>query len=93
MPAERTLPIAAAHREFTVMVDGAAVPREHAINAVSVLAAVNHIASARVTYVDGAAGAGDFPLSNLELFKPGAAVEILAGSGDQPTLVFKGIEA
>jgi Rhs element Vgr protein len=90
MPAERTLPIRAEHREFTVKVDGTAVPREHALNAVSVLATANRIASARLTYVDGAAGAGDFPLSNLDLFKPGAAVEVLAG-GNQPTAVFKGI--
>jgi len=91
MPAERTLPISAEHREFTVKVGGEAVPREHALNAVSVLSAANRIASARLTYVDGAAGTGDFPLSNLDLFKPGAEVEVLAGSGAEPTLVFKGI--
>ena len=91
MPAERTLPISAEHREFTVKVDGEAVPREHALNAVSVLSAANRIASARLSYVDGAAGVGDFPLSNLDLFKPGAAIEVLAGSGAEPTLVFKGI--
>ena len=91
MPAERTLPIRAEHREFTVKVDGQAVPREHALNAVSVLASANHISSARLSYVDGAAGSGSFPLSDLDLFKPGAAVEILAGSGSDPTPVFKGI--
>ena len=91
MPAERTLPVSAEHREFTIKVDGEAVPREHALNAVSVLSAANRIASARLTYVDGAAGEGDFPLSNLDLFKPGAAIEVLAGSGSEPTLVFKGI--
>ena len=91
MPAERTLPIAAEHREFTVKVDGQAVPREHAMQAASVTAAVNRIASARLTFADGAAGVGDFPLSNQDLFKPGAAIEILAGAGADPTLVFKGI--
>ena len=91
MPAERTLPISAQHREFTIKVDGNAVPREHALNAVSVFAAANRIASAQLAYVDGAAGEGDFPLSNLDLFKPGAAVEVLAGSGSEPTLVFKGL--
>jgi len=91
MPAERTLPIAAEHREFTVKVDGEAVPREHALQALSVTAAANHIASARLTYVDGAAGQGDFPLSNKPLFAPGAAIEISAGAGATPALVFKGI--
>ena len=91
MPAERTLPIAAEHRELTVEVDGEAVPREHALQALSVTAAANRIASARLTYVDGAAGQGDFPLSNKPLFAPGAAVEISAGAGSNPALVFKGI--
>ena len=91
MPAERTLPIAAEHREFTVKVDGEAVPREHALQALSVTAAASRIATARLTYVDGAAGQGDFPLSNKPLFAPGAAVEISAGAGPSQALVFKGI--
>jgi len=91
MPAERTLPIAAEHREFTVKVDGEAVPREHALQALSVTAAANRIASARLTYADGAAGQGDFPLSNKSLFAPGAAVEISAGAGSNQAMVFKGI--
>lgn len=91
MPAERTLPIAAEHREFTIKVDGEAVPREHALQALSVTAAANRIASARLTYVDGAAGQGDFPLSNKPPFAPGAAIEISAGAGASPALVFKGI--
>ena len=90
MPAERTLPIAAEHREFSIKVNGEAVPREHALQALSVTAAANRIASARLTYVDGAAGQGDFPLSNQALFAPGAAVEISAGAGSNPALVFKG---
>ena len=47
MPAERTLPIAAEHREFSIKVNGEAVPREHALQALSVTAAANRIASAR----------------------------------------------
>ena len=91
MAAERTLPIDAEHREFSVKVGGQAVPREHALQALSVSAAANRIASARLTYVDGAAGQADFPLSNKPLFAPGAAVEISAGAGAKPALVFKGI--
>lgn len=91
MPAERTLPIAAEHREFTVKVNGQALPREHALQAASITSAVNRIASARLSFADGAAGAGDFALSSQDLFTPGAAVEILAGAGADPALVFKGI--
>lgn len=91
MPAERTLPIPATHREFTVRVGGNEVPREHGLQALSVTAAANRIASARLTYVDGAAGAGDFPLAGAGLFDPGAEVEIQAGSGNDVATVFKGI--
>lgn len=91
MPAERTLPVAAQHREFTVKVGGEAVPREQALQSVSVSAAANRIAAAQLSYVDGASGAGDFPLSNKSLFAPGAEIEILAGSGDSPQLLFRGV--
>jgi len=91
MPAERTLPIAAEHREFTVKVDGEPVPKAHALQSASITTVVNRIASARLTYVDGAAGQGDFPLSNQDLFKPGARISILAGAGGDPALVFSGI--
>lgn len=91
MPAQRTLPIAAEHREFTVKVGGQDVPRENALQSLSVVAAANRIASARLVYVDGAAGAGDFPLSNQSLFEPGAQVEIQAGAGSSPATLFKGL--
>ncbi|MET0519982.1 MAG: type VI secretion system tip protein VgrG [Burkholderiaceae bacterium] len=91
MPAERTLPIAAQHREFTVKLNGEAVPREQALQSASVSAAANRIAAAQLSYVDGAAGAGDFPLANKALFAPGAEIEILAGSGAAPQLLFKGV--
>jgi Rhs element Vgr protein len=91
MPAPRTLPIAAEHREFTVKVDGSAVPRQHQLQAVSVVATANRIASARLVYVDGEAAAGSFPLGDSPLFVPGAAVEVRAGTGRDSTLVFEGV--
>jgi Rhs element Vgr protein len=42
-------------------------------------------------YLDGAAAAGDFPLSNADTFIPGKAVEILAGTGDDPISLFQGM--
>lgn len=90
-PAERTLPIKAEHREFTVKINGEPVPREHALHSVSVVNLANRIATAQLAYVDGAAGASDFPLGKLDLVKPGGTVEILAGSGADPTPVFKGL--
>ncbi|OYY94808.1 MAG: type IV secretion protein Rhs [Hydrogenophilales bacterium 28-61-23] len=91
MPDTRTLPIAAEHREFSVKVAGAAVPREHQLLAVNISLVVNRIASARLVYLDGSAASGDFPLGNGDLFTPGKAIEILAGAGAQQDSLFKGI--
>ena len=91
MPDDRALPIAQAHREFTVKVDGQAVGREHQLLSASVVLEANRIASARLAYLDGAASSGDFPLSDSGLFAPGAKVEIRAGTGSSDDLLFKGI--
>ncbi|HVY04709.1 MAG TPA: type VI secretion system tip protein VgrG [Burkholderiales bacterium] len=89
--ATRTLPISAEHREFTVKVGGQAVGREQHLVGVYVTKEVNRISSARLHYLDGSAAASDFPLSNAATFVPGAEVEILAGAGDDPVSLFKGI--
>ncbi len=86
----RTLPIAPEHREFTIKVDGAAVPREHQLSSVTISTVANRIASARLSYLDGAAATGDFPLSNTDLFVPGKAIEIVAGGGNQSHSLFQG---
>ncbi|HET7833891.1 MAG TPA: type VI secretion system tip protein VgrG [Gallionella sp.] len=91
MPDTRTLPIAATHREFTVKAGGQPVPRTNQLLSVSISLVANRIASARLAYLDGSAASSDFPLSNSDLFKPGQTVDILAGSGDNPELLFKGI--
>lgn len=90
MPDERTLPISAEHREFTVKVDGKAVSREHQLLSVSVTKSVNRISSARLSYRDGSTSESDFPLSNAETFIPGKEIEILAGASDAASL-FKGV--
>lgn len=91
MPAERTLPVDAALREFTVKVGGQAVPRERQLLAASVVTSANRIAWARLVYADGSAAASTFDLVNSSLFVPGAAIEVLAGAGGSPALLFKGI--
>src|SRR5216110_289746 len=87
----RTLPIAAEHREFTVKVDGTAVERSHQLLAAYINKAVNKLSSARLVYLDGSASASDFPLSNAGTFVPGKELEILAGTGNNPVSLFKGI--
>lgn len=87
----RTLPIPAEHREFTIKVAGNNVSREHHLMSVSIVLEANRIASARLAYLDGAAASSNFPLSDSDLFKPGEAVEILAGTGNQVDSLFKGM--
>lgn len=89
--AERSLPITAEHREFTVTVDGEAVPRTHQLLSASIGLPAQHVAWARLAYLDGAAAAGDFPLSASPLFAPGAKVRISAGGGDESNLLFDGL--
>jgi Rhs element Vgr protein len=89
--AERALPIPATHREFTVKVDGAEVSRQQQLLSVTVVKTVNRISSARLAYLDGSAASSDFPLSNGALFVPGAEIEILAGAGNEPATLFKGL--
>ncbi|MDH4322540.1 MAG: type VI secretion system tip protein VgrG [Betaproteobacteria bacterium] len=91
MPEARTLPIPAAHREFTVKVAGRALGREHQLAGVYVTKAVNRISAARLVYLDGSASASDFQLCNAPTFVPGAEVEILAGANDDPVPLFKGL--
>ncbi len=91
MPTERTLPIRAEHRAFTVKVGGEVVPREHALVAVSVVAAANRIASVRLSYADGDASESRFALSDLGLFVPGAELEVSAGARGEERVVFKGL--
>jgi len=67
------------------------VPREQQLLAVSVAKTVNKLSSARLVYLDGAAAAGDFPLSNADLFVPGKTVEILAGPTNDPVSLFQGL--
>ena len=52
---------------------------------------VNRISSARLVYLDGAAASSDFPLSNDALLIPGKEVEVLAGAGQSPVSLFKGV--
>jgi Rhs element Vgr protein len=87
----RTLPVPAAHREFTVKVGGQAIGREQHLAGVYIVKEVNRISAARLVYLDGSASASDFPLSNAATFAPGAEIEVLAGDESDPVSLFKGI--
>lgn len=71
---------------------GTALPRE-AILAVEVTRAANRIPSARITLLDDSDvdGSQRFALSDGDLLKPGAAIEIKAGYDAPQDTIFKGI--
>jgi len=91
MSADRTLPIPKEHRQFTVKAGGQEVPRTQQLISATVIKSANHISWARLVYLDGAASASDFPLSNTDTFAPGKEIEVLAGSADNPVSLFEGV--
>ena len=66
------------------------MPRAHQLVSVYITKLANKLSSARVTYADGAAATGTFPLSDEALFVPGATVAIKAGAGDDQRQLFAG---
>jgi Rhs element Vgr protein len=58
---------------------------------VTVRHALNHISWARIVIVDGDMPKGQVPLSDGDLFAPGAAIVIKAGYGDDEAEIFSGI--
>ncbi|NVO21502.1 MAG: type VI secretion system tip protein VgrG [Bacteroidetes bacterium] len=91
MPEERTIPIPAGHREFTVKVDGQEVERTNQLLSATVTKMADKISAARLVYLDGDASSGSFPLSNADTFLPGKEIEILGGDLNNPVSLFKGI--
>jgi Rhs element Vgr protein len=76
---------------ITLFSEGAALADSVQIVSVSVARAVNRVPSARLVIVDGDMPNGDFPVSDTEDFKPGAAIKINAGYGNSEETVFEGI--
>ncbi len=91
MPEERTIPVPAEHREFTVKVNGRVIERVNQLLSASVTKMAGKISAARLVYLDGNASAGSFPLSNSDVFIPGKSIEIEAGSQGNIVSLFKGI--
>ena len=91
MADERTLPIPAEHREFTVKASGTEIERTQQLLAAYITKSANKISAARLVYLDGSASASSFSLSNADTFVPGKEVEIIAGTGNDPVSLFKGI--
>lgn len=76
---------------FTVKVDGTEIDSSYQVARIEVGKAVNRVPYARVSIFDGNSSEQDFPISNLDSFLPGAAIEILAGYNSTEATIFKGV--
>lgn len=91
MPEDRTTDTPVQHVEFSVLVNGTAVADTNHLLALSVVKTVNRISYARLEYQDGSPSEENFPLSNQDLFVPGAEIDIQGGSINEKVSLFKGI--
>jgi Rhs element Vgr protein len=71
--------------------DGTEIPDTARVFAVETRAEVNRIPEAVIVFGDGDVASGEFPLSDGALLKPGAAVTIAAGYGEEVEEIFKGV--
>ena len=75
----------------TVRSDGVALAETIQVISVLVSRRVNAIPSAQLVVLDGDMPGQTFPVSEKDLFKPGAAISISAGYGETETSIFEGI--
>ena len=75
---------------FTVKVKGTAISESIQVLSINVRKEFNRIASAQIIMVDGVPASRDFPISNEDVFIPGADIEISAGYHSDEELIFKG---
>ena len=86
-----TTPIATDLVTLMVKVEGKAIPDSYQVQAIAVEQAVNQIASAVLTILDGDPAAEDFAVSASETFVPGNAITIEIGYHNSNVTVFSGI--
>ena len=86
-----TTPTASDLVSFVVKVDGNAIPGSYQVQAITVEQAINRIATAVLTILDGDTAAEDFTVSASETFVPGKAISIELGYDNTNVLVFSGI--
>lgn len=75
----------------TILSNGHALADTIQVVSVEIAYAVNKIPSAKIVLLDGDMPNTDFPVSNTDVFKPGAEITINAGYANRTIEVFKGI--
>ena len=76
---------------LTIKSNGQTISDAIQIVSVEVNYCVNKIPSAKIVILDGDMPNTDFPVSNLDDFKPGAEIQVEAGYGSEKTNLFSGI--
>jgi phage protein D len=72
-------------------VDGEEIDSAYQVISIDTWSSVNKVPRAQIVLFDGSAAEGDFPISNLSTFLPGARVEIAAGYDDETETIFSGV--
>ena len=73
----------------TLFSEGVALPEAVQFISVTVTRAINRVPTARLVIVDGDMPNKEFPVSDGYDFKPGAAIKINAGYGDDEETIFE----
>jgi Rhs element Vgr protein len=77
--------------KLTVTINGKVLDCTYQVVSLQVEKAVNKIPWAQVELADGDMPKADFPVSNCDDFKPGSAITIEAGYGQQADTIFQGL--
>lgn len=76
---------------FTIKINGTSIPNELNVLSIHINKAVNRIAIAKITILDGEANTGKFDVSSSSTFVPGEKISIECGYDSKNEIVFQGI--
>lgn len=76
---------------FTIKINGTSIPSELNVLSIHINKAVNRIAIAKITILDGEANTGKFDASSSSTFIPGEKISIECGYDSKNEIVFQGI--
>lgn len=76
---------------FQVLVDGTEIPGTYPVTSISVRKELNRIATAKLTFFDGAGSEQKFAISDSDFFVPGRKIQINAGYHSENKTIYKGI--
>lgn len=75
----------------TILSEGKELPDRYHLFSVTVSKQLNRISWAKLVLRDGSPSEEDFPLSNTDLFRPGAEIEVKMGYHSDESTVFRGV--